>query len=102
MPCQARDKGYVSAAREAAFTGPGKAWGVMRKALKGGQLHPLDERANRIIAMVRAKVEHPFRILKRQFGHVKTRYCGLVKNRAQLFTLFALDNLFLVRRSLMT
>ena len=95
------DKGYVSAAREAAFAGPGKVWGVMRKAPKGRTLHPLDERANRIIAMVRAKVEHPFRILKRQFGHVKTRYRGLAKNRAQLFTLFALGNLFLVRRKLM-
>ena len=36
-----------------------------------------------------------------QFGHVKTRYRGLAKNRAQLFTLFALGNLFLVRRRLM-
>jgi IS5 family transposase len=89
------------AEREAAFTEPGKVWGVMRKAPKGGQLHPLDERANRIIAMVRAKVEHPFRVIKRQFGQVKTRYRGLVKNRAQLFTLFALGNLFLVRRKLM-
>ena len=62
----------------------------------------LDERANRIIAMVRAKVEHPFRVIKRQFGHVKTRYRGLAKNRAQLFTLFALGNLFLVRGRLMT
>jgi transposase, IS5 family len=95
------DKGYVSAAREAAFAGPGKVWGVMRKAAKGGALHPLDERANRIIAMVRARVEHPFRVIKRQFGHVKTRYRGLAKNRAQLFTLFALGNLFLVRRRLM-
>lgn len=50
------DKGYVSAAREEAFAGPGKVWGVMRKAPKGGRLHPIDERANRIIAMVRAKV----------------------------------------------
>ena len=56
---------------------------------------------NRIIAVVRAKVEHPFRVLKRQFGHVKTRYRGLAKNRAQLFTLFALGNLFLVRRRLL-
>ena len=64
-------------------------------------MHRLDERANRIIAMVRARVEHPFRIIKRQFGHVKTRYRGLAKNRAQLFTLFALSNLFLVRRRLM-
>ena len=73
----------------------------MRKAPKGNPLHPLDERANHIIAMVRAKVEHPFRIIKRQFGHMKTRTRGLAKNRAQLFTLFALGNLFLVRRRLM-
>jgi IS5 family transposase len=40
-------------------------------------------------------------VIKRQFGHVKTRYRGLAKNRAQLFTLFALCNLFLVRPRLM-
>ena len=95
------DKGYVSAEREAAFCKNGKVWGVMRKAPKGGKLDELDEVTNRIIAMVRAKVEHPFRVLKRQFGHVKTRYRGLAKNRAQLFTLFALGNLFLVRRRLL-
>ncbi len=95
------DKGYVSAEREAGFSKGGKVWGVMRKAPKGSDLHPIDVRINRIIAMVRAKVEHPFRVIKRQFGHVKTRYRGLAKNRAQLFTLFALGNLFLVRRRLM-
>ena len=96
------DKGYVSAVREAAFSGPDKFWAVMRKAPKGGALHPIDEDINRIIAKVRARVEHPFRVLKRQFGYLKTRYRGLAKNRAQLFTLFALGNLFLVRRRLMT
>jgi len=95
------DKGYVSAEREAGFKGSGKVWGVMRKAPKGGALHPIDAQINRIIAMVRAKVEHPFRVIKRQFGHVKARYKGLAKNRAQLFTLFALGNLFRVRRRLM-
>ena len=94
------DKGYVSAEREAITTAQGKVWGVMRKAPKGGELAPLDERANRLIASVRARVEHPFRIIKCQFGHVKTRYRGLAKNRAQLFTLFALGNLFLMRRRL--
>lgn len=73
----------------------------MRKAARGGKLHPTDERINRIIAKVRARVEHPFRVIKRQFGYVKTRYRGLAKNRAQLFTLFALGNLFLIRRKLM-
>ena len=95
------DKGYVSAARESTFSTPGKFWGVMRKAPKGGSLDPIDADINRIIAMVRARVEHPFRVLKRQFGYLKTRYRGLAKNRAQLFTLFALGNLFLVRRKLM-
>ncbi len=76
--------GYVSAEREAAFTGPGKVWGVMRKAPKGGELHPVDAQINRRIAMVRARarVEHPFRVIKRKFGHAKTRYKGLARNRA--------------------
>jgi len=95
------DKGYVNAARQAAFEGPGKFWGVMRKAPKGSRLHPVDEQINRLIARVRAKVEHPFRVIKRQFGYTRTRYRGLAKNRAQLFTLFALGNLFQVRRRLM-
>jgi len=73
----------------------------LRKAPKGGKLHPLDGHVDRIIAMVRAKVAHLFRVIKRQFGHAKTRYRGLTKNRAQLFTLFALGKLFLVRRRLM-
>ena len=74
----------------------------LRKAPKDGKLHPVDAQINRIIAKVRARVEHPFRVLKRQFGHVKTRYRGLAKNRAQLFTLFAFGNLFLVRRQLLS
>ena len=94
------DKAYASTEREAAFAGPGKFWGVMRKAPKGGSLHPIEEDINRIIAKVRAKVEHPFRVLKRQFGYTRTRYRGLAKNRAQLFSLFALGNLYLLRRRL--
>ena len=95
------DKGYVSGEREAAFRARGKVWGVMRKAPKGGRLHPIDERINRIIASLRARVEHPFRVMKCQFGYRKTRYRGLAKNEAQLFSLFGLGNLFLVRRRLM-
>ena len=61
----------------------------------------LSEQIERIKASIRAKVEHPFRVIKRQFGHVKVRYRGLVKNTAQLHTLFALSNLWMVRRTLM-
>jgi IS5 family transposase len=52
-------------------------------------------------ASIRAKVEHPFRVIKRQFGHVKVRYRGLAKNTAQLHTLFALSNLWMMRRALL-
>ena len=61
----------------------------------------VDERANRIIAVVKARVKHPFQVIKRQFGHVKTRYRGLAKNATRRSTLFALGNLLLVRRRLM-
>ena len=47
-------------------------------------------------------VEHPFRVIKRQFGYVKTRFRGLAKNTAQLVTLFALSNLWMARRHLLT
>ncbi|MCC5088413.1 IS5 family transposase [Xanthomonas campestris] len=52
-------------------------------------------------ASVRAKVEHPFRVIKRQFGYTKVRYRGLAKNTAQVLTLFALSNLWMVRRQLL-
>uniref|UniRef100_UPI0022EBC73F transposase n=2 Tax=Bacteria TaxID=2 RepID=UPI0022EBC73F len=49
-------------------------------------------------ASMRAKVEHPFRVVKRQFGYTKVRYRGLAKNSAQVLTLFALSNLWMTRR----
>ena len=52
-------------------------------------------------ASLRAKVEHPFRVIKRQFGYTKVRYRGLAKNAAQVLTLFALSNLWMVRRPLL-
>ena len=52
-------------------------------------------------ASIRARVEHPFRVLKRQFGFTKVRYRGLKKNTAQIVTLFALSNLWMARRQLM-
>jgi IS5 family transposase len=79
-------------------------------AMRPGQRRRLDRsdpkqaliaELERVKAAIRAKVEHPFRVLKRQFGHVKVRYRGLAKNRAQLLTLFALVNLWMVRRRLM-
>jgi transposase, IS5 family len=75
---------------------PGK-----RRALdKSRRSNQLIDQLERLKASVRAKVEHPFRVIKRQFGHVKVRYRGLKKNTAQLKTLFALSNLWMVRGKL--
>ena len=59
------------------------------------------EQAEKIKASIRAKVEHPFRVIKCQFGHTKVRYRGMAKNTAQLITLFALSNIWMARRVLM-
>lgn len=76
---------------------PGK-----RAALdKSDPVDILIDELERVKARIRAKVEHPFRVIKRQFGHVKVRYRGLKKNTAQLHTLFALSNLWMARKTLM-
>jgi len=54
----------------------------------------------RLKACICAKVEQAFRVIKRQFGRVKARHRGLKKNTAQLSTLFALSNLWMVRKTL--
>ena len=74
----------------------------LRRALdKDKPVEALIEQFERTKASIRAKVEHPFRVIKRQFGHVKVRYRGLAKNTAQLHTLFALSNLWMVRHQLL-
>ena len=76
---------------------PGK-----RRALdKTRKVDALIDQLERLKASIRAKVEHPFRVIKRQFAHVKVRYRGLKKNTAQLTTLFALSNLWMARRALL-
>ena len=59
------------------------------------------EKAEQLKARVRAKVEHPFRVVKQQFGHAKVRYRGLAKNTARLTMLFALSNLWMARRQVL-
>lgn len=77
--------------------GPGK-----RAALdKNNKLDAVLDEIEYLKASIRAKVEHPFRVIKRQFGFVKVRYRGLKKNTAQLTTLFALSNLWMARRKLL-
>ena len=54
-----------------------------------------------MIVRLRAIVAHPFRVIKRQFGNSKVCYRGLAKTSAQVLTLFALSNLWMVRRHLL-
>jgi IS5 family transposase len=99
------DAGYQGATKRPEATGvdwhvamrPGK-----RRALdKNSPWGNLLDKAEQMKASVRAKVEHPFRVIKCQFGFTKVRYKGLAKNTAQLVTLFALSNLWMARRQLM-
>jgi IS5 family transposase len=60
----------------------------------------IEKAKNRVKARVRAKVEHPFRLLKRIFGFEKVRYRGLKKNHQRLCACFALVNLYLHRKRL--
>ena len=71
------------------------------RAMKNPRERRYTERWERYKASLRAKVEHPFRVIKRQFGYTKVRYRGLAKNAAQVLTLFALSNLWMARRRLL-
>ena len=98
---------------DAGYTGADKR--VVRKnlrweiAVKRGKVQAMPEgRAKQAVekieqrkASIRAKVEHPFRVIKRQFGLVKVRFRGLAKNTAHIVTLFALSNLWMARRKLL-
>ena len=100
------DAGYQGAAKRP-DAGEGVAWHIAmrpgkRRALdKTRKLDTLIDQLEALKASIRAKVEHPFRVIKRQFGHLKVRYRGLAKNTAQLTLLFALSNLWMVRRKLL-
>lgn len=71
------------------------------KAMVEGPRKELWRQFEKAKAQVRAKVEHPFHVIKNLFGFRKVRYRGLAKNTAQLHTLFALANLLIARRSLL-
>jgi IS5 family transposase len=66
-----------------------------------GTLKTLTKALERVKAQIRARVEHPFHVVKNLFRHKKTRYKGLAKNEAQLYSLFGLANLVLAKKRLM-
>lgn len=73
-----------------------------RRMLPQDRFGWIAEQMGKLKARIRAKVEHPFHVVKNLFKHRKARYRGLAKNNAQLFALFGFANLMLARRRLMT
>ena len=98
------DAGYTGAEKRASKRGR-KFWIAAKrsvvKAIGDPKLREITEQLEHAKASIRAAVEHPFRVLKRQFGYVKARYKGLAKNGAQVTTLFALVNLWMARKRLL-
>jgi IS5 family transposase len=100
------DAGYTGADKREALRDRNIQWQIAAKrgkvkAMPAGKLKEATRWVEYLKAAVRAKVEHPFRVIKRQFGYTKVRYRGLAKNHSQVLTLFALSNLWMARRRLM-
>ena len=97
------DAGYQGVEKRPENVGKAVTWHVAMKrskckALPKKKLGRMTEKLEHLKASVRAKVEHPFHVIKNLFRHRKTRYRGLAKNTAQLFTLFGFANLVLAGR----
>jgi len=100
------DAGYTGADKRAELKGREVTWRIAMKrgklkAMADGPLKELTVRAEHLKAKLRARVEHPFHVVKNRFGHRKVRYKGLEKNTGQLYVLFALANLVIAKKALM-
>jgi IS5 family transposase len=94
------DRAYTSEKRKTDFEDRGIKWCVNRKGCRYRQLTPEDVEYNHKQSQVRAKGEHAFLVVKHLWRYQKVRYKGLFKNTAQVFSLFALANLYMVRHDL--
>jgi IS5 family transposase len=94
------DKAYASAEKKNEYEDRGIKWCVKRKARRGHQLTQEDVEYNHLHGQIRAKGEHAFLVVKHLWNYRKVRYKGLYKNAAQVFSLFALANLYMVRNEL--
>jgi IS5 family transposase len=96
------DQAYWKEADRQAFEAAGVRYRVNRRA--AAPRYPLSARwraINRARSRTRARGEHPFHVVKCLRGVAKVRYRGIAKNLARAFSLFALANLYLVRRQLL-
>lgn len=96
------DSAYHSKQLKADAEAVGIEFNVNQRGSKHRPLTKAQRARNRRLSRVRATVEHPFLVVKRLWGHAKVRYRGIKKNLTQMYTLFALANVFRVRQQLMT
>lgn len=94
------DAGYVGIESREELEGSETCWHV---AMRPGRRRTLDPKSaeaelERLKASVRAKVEHPFRYVKRQFDYAKVRYRGLHKNTQRISLLLGFTNLLIAER----
>ncbi len=94
------DKAYASEGKKTEYETNGIKWCINRKAHRGQQLTQEDKDYNHRQSQIRAKGEHAFLVVKHLWHYQKVRYKGLYKNAVQVFSLFALANLYLVRNDL--
>ncbi len=88
------DAGYTGIHKRDEFTDRDVDWRIaLRPGTRSKLADQLQEMLEGIKASVRAKVEHPFRTIKQQFGYTKVRYRGLAKNTNRLYVLSAFTNL---------
>ena len=94
------DKAYTSEEKKKEYEAKGVKWCVNRKANRHYHLTQEDVEYNHKQSQIRAKGEHAFLVVKHLWHYQKVRYKGLYKNAVQVFSLFALANLYLVRHDL--
>lgn len=102
------DAGYTGIEKRPEHDGREVIWQIAarrstyQKLGKRSALYKAKRKIEKAKAKVRAKVGHPFRVIKRQFGYVKVRFRALAKNTAQMTSLFALSHLWMARRHLLS
>lgn len=95
------DAAYAKEANRRAWAAAGKRYLANQRGTKTKPLTAYQKRVNRSRSRVRAIGEHPFQVMKCQWGFMKVRYRGLAKNLTRVYTTFALVNLFRVRAKLL-
>ena len=96
------DQAYWSEFHRQCAKSSGIRYRINRRGTKTKPLTEYQKFINRCRSSARARGEHAFHVVKRLWGFAKVRYRGLAKNTARLYTAFALANLYLLRRRLIT